>query len=135
MRAECWDHIPLIRMTNINLLPGEKTLEEMIDEVDDGFLFETNRSWSIDDKRLNFQFATELARRIRKGKLGGVYRNPTCTGITSDFWRSCDAVSDEESWVLYGVLNRGKGEPVQTARVGQGCPYARFRNVQIGVLE
>jgi len=134
MRAEGWESIPLIRMTNINLLPGDRPIEDIIAEVDHGLYLDTNRSWSIDDKRLNFQFGTERAREIRHGKLGQVYRNPTYTGITPEFWRACDAVADEQSWRLHGTLNCGKGEPCQLAHVGHGCSPARFRNVRVGVL-
>ena len=89
---------------------------------------------SIDDRRLNFQFATEVAYEIKGGKLGRLYRNPTYTGITYEFWRSCDAVGDASSWVMLGTPNCGKGEPVQTGHVGHGVSGARFRNVRVGVM-
>jgi TldD protein len=134
MRADGWDRIPLIRMTNINLLPKPgMTLEQIIEDTDDGLYLHTNRSWSIDDRRLNFQFATEAAWEIKGGKLGQLYRNPTYTGITYEFWRSCDAVGSESSYQLLGTPNCGKGEPGQAAHVGHGCSGARFRDVQVGV--
>jgi TldD protein len=134
MRADGWNRIPLIRMTNINLLPKPgMTLEEIIADTDDGLYLHTNRSWSIDDRRLNFQFATEAAWEINGGKLGQLYRNPTYTGITYEFWRSCDAVGDASSYRLLGTPNCGKGEPGQAAHVGHGCSGARFRDVQVGV--
>ncbi|HWO72963.1 MAG TPA: TldD/PmbA family protein, partial [Dehalococcoidia bacterium] len=67
MRADSWRHLPLIRMTNVSLEPGDWTLEDLIADTDEGIYMETNRSWSIDDKRLNFQFGTELAREIKNG--------------------------------------------------------------------
>jgi TldD protein len=134
MRADGWDRIPLIRMTNINLLPGEgMTLADIVADTDDGLYLQSNRSWSIDDRRLNFQFATEVAREIKGGKLGQLYKNPTYTGITYEFWRSCDAVADAGSYVMYGTPNCGKGEPGQVAHVGHGASGARFRDVQVGV--
>jgi len=134
MRADGWNRIPLIRMTNINLLPRPgMTLEQIIEDTDDGLYLHTNRSWSIDDRRLNFQFATEAAWEIKGGTLGQLYRNPTYTGITYEFWRSCDAVGDESSYRLLGTPNCGKGEPGQAAHVGHGCSGARFRDVQVGV--
>jgi TldD protein len=132
-RADAWNHYPLIRMTNINLEPGESGLEEMIGEVEQGFYFETPRMWSIDSVRLNFQFGTELGREIKKGKLGAYIKNPTYTGITPVFWGSCDAVGNTDSWLLTGFAC-AKGEPLQFGiRVGHGAPPARFRNVEIGV--
>jgi len=134
MRADGWNRIPLIRMTNINLLPVPgMTLEDIVADTDDGLYLSTNRSWSIDDRRLNFQFATEVAWEVKGGKLGRLFKNPTYTGITYEFWRSCDAVGDERSYVMLGTPNCGKGEPVQGAHVGHGVSGARFRNVQVGV--
>jgi len=133
MRADGWQNLPLIRMTNINLMPGEGTLEEIIGDTPDGMFMTTNQSWSIDDKRVNFQFGCELARRIKDGKLIGLYRNPNYTGITTEFWGSCDAVGGREEWKVWGTPNCGKGQPGQVARVGHATAPARFRNVQIGV--
>lgn len=135
MRADGWNRIPLIRMTNVNLLPKPgMSLDEIVADTDDGLLLAYNRSWSIDDRRLNFQFATELAYEIRGGRLGQLYRNATYTGITPEFWGSCDAIGDERSYVMLGTNNCGKGEPVQTGLVGHGCSGARFRNVEVGVM-
>jgi TldD protein len=134
MRADGWNRIPLIRMTNINLLPKPgMSLEEIVADTDDGLYLRSNRSWSIDDRRLNFQFATEVAREIKGGQLGRLYKNPTYTGITYEFWRSCNAVGDERSYRMLGTPNCGKGEPGQTGHVGHAVSGARFRNVQVGV--
>jgi len=135
MRADGWNRIPLIRMTNINIEPGTWRFEDMIADTKDGVYMTTNKSWSIDDKRLNFQFGCELARRIENGRLTKVYKNPTYADITPRFWNSCDAVGNKGSWHLYGVPNCGKGEPGQTAFVGHGTAPARFRNVQIGIVK
>ncbi|HYK96009.1 MAG TPA: TldD/PmbA family protein [Candidatus Dormibacteraeota bacterium] len=134
MRADGWNRIPLIRMTNVNMLPVPgMSLAEIVADTDDGLYLANNRSWSIDDRRLNFQFATEVAYEIKGGRKGRLLKNCTYTGITYEFWRSCDAVGDERSFVMLGTPNCGKGEPSQTARVGHAVPGARFRNVQVGV--
>jgi TldD protein len=135
MRADGWNRIPLIRMTNINLEPGEWTLERMIGDTDEGLFLTTNRSWSIDDKRINFQFGTEIGWEIKGGKLGDMVKNPTYTGITPQFWNSCDAIADRDHWQMWGTPNCGKGEPGQVAHVGHGTAPARFRNVQVGVMK
>jgi TldD protein len=134
MRASSWNRIPLIRMTNVNLEPGGWTLDDLIADTDEGIYMETNRSWSIDDRRLNFQFGTELARKIKKGKLGDLIKNATYTGITPQFWASCDAVCNRDHWVVWGTPNCGKGQPEQVAHTGHGAAPARFRNVQVGVM-
>ena len=133
MRADGWQNLPLIRMTNINLLPREGTLGEIIGDTPDGIYMDTNQSWSIDDKRVNFHFGSEIAWRIKDGKLTEMYKNPNYTGITTKFWGSCDAVGGREDWVVWGTPNCGKGQPGQVARVGHGTAPARFRNVQVGV--
>ena len=119
MRASGWNRIPLIRMTNVSLEPGDWTLDDMIAGTDDGIYMETNRSWSIDDRRLNFQFGCEAAWEIRGGKRAKMYRNPIYSGMTPQFWNSCDAVCAKPHWRVWGVPNCGKGVPGQTARVGQ----------------
>jgi TldD protein len=130
-RADGWNRIPIVRMTNINLLPGEGTLEELIAGVDDGLYLETNRAWSIDDKRVNFQFTTEWAREIKKGKLADPVKNATYTAKTTEFWNACDAVAGPEEWAMWGTPNCGKGEPSQTMHVGHGTSPARFRGIQV----
>jgi TldD protein len=135
MRADGWNRIPIIRMTNVNLLPGTWDVNDLIADTDDGIWMETNRSWSIDDKRLNFQFGTEMAWEIKGGKKTRLLKNATYTGITPQFWGSCDAVGNEKSWVVWGTPNCGKGQPPQVAHTGHGAAPARFRNVRVGVLK
>jgi TldD protein len=132
MRASAANRVPLIRMTNINLEPGSHSLEQLIGEVDDGVLLSTNRSWSIDDRRLNFHFATEAGWEIKDGRLGRLLRDCSYTGRTPQFWGSCDAVGEQAVWRLFGVTNCGKGEPGQESHVGHGVSPARFRDVHVG---
>jgi TldD protein len=131
VRAESAARIPIIRMTNINLEPGTTPLAEMIADTKHGIFVDTNKSWSIDDLRLNFQFGCEIAYEIENGRLGRMLRNPLYTGTTPEFWRSCDAVGDAASWQIWGLPNCGKGDPMQTMRVAHGAPAARFRNVEM----
>ncbi|MGB8648567.1 MAG: TldD/PmbA family protein [Anaerolineae bacterium] len=131
MRASGWNRIPLIRMTNVNLLPGTWKLDDLIADTDDGILLDTNRSWSIDDRRLNFQFGTEVGWEIKGGKKTRLLKNPIYTGITPNFWRSCDAICNQDHWVVWGVPNCGKGQPPQTIHAGHGAAPARFRNVRV----
>ena len=132
MRADGWSRIPLIRMTNVNLEPGSSSLEEMIATTEHGVYLETNRSWSIDDRRLNFQFGTQNGWEIRDGRRVRLVRNPLYRGITPEFWRSCDAVAGPAEWRMWGVVNCGKGQPGQSMHVGHGAAPCRFRNVSVG---
>jgi TldD protein len=135
MRADGWGHAPIIRMTNINLLPGTWDVDDLIADTDVGLWMETSRSSSIDDKRLNFQFGTELAWEIKGGKKTRMLKNATYTGLTPQFWGACDAVGNEKSWAVWGTASCGKGQPHQTAHTGHGVAPARFRNVRVGVIK
>jgi len=134
MRASSWNRIPLIRMTNVSLEPGAWGLQDLIADTDEGIFMETNRSWSIDDRRYNFQFGTEVGYEIKKGKLGRLLRNCTYTGITPQFWNSCDAVCNRDHWEMWGTPQCGKGQPGQIAHTGHGAAPARFRGVKVGVI-
>jgi TldD protein len=131
VRAESATKLPIIRMTNINLEPGESSLAEILAATKHGIYVDTNKSWSIDDLRLNFQFGCEVAYEIEDGKLGRLLKNPLYTGQTPRFWNSCDMVGDRSTWQLWGLPNCGKGDPLQTMRVAHGAPVARFRNVEM----
>ena len=133
MRADGWNRIPLIRMTNVSLLPGAWKPDDLIADTDDGIYMETNRSWSIDDRRYHFQFGCELGWEIRKGKKVRMLKNPSYSGITTEFWNSCDAIGDAASWTLWGTPNCGKGQPSQTMGTGHGASPSRFRNVTVGI--
>ena len=133
-RAWTWSHIPLIRMTNINLRPGNAgSLEDLIADTREGIFMSVNKSWSIDDRRLNFQFGDQAGWLIRNGKRTQLVKNPTYTGITPKFWGSCDAICGSDEWTLWGLPNCGKGEPMQLGHVGHGAAPARFRGVKVGV--
>lgn len=135
VRADGWENIPLIRMANVNLLPGTGSLDDLLADVDDGIYMATNKSWSIDDKRKNFQFGCEAAWEIKNGRVGRLFKNPRYTGITPVFWASCDAVAGPEEWRMWGTPNCGKGQPGQVMRVGHGTAPARFLNVAVGVAQ
>lgn len=134
VRAESWNRFPIVRMVNVSLEPTERgpSLEELIADTDDGILCGSNKSWSIDDLRLNFQFGCEVAWEIKRGRRTRLLRNPIYTGITPRFWGSCDAVGGPDAFRLWGFVSCGKGDPMQLMAVGHGCPPARFRGVTVG---
>ncbi len=135
MRASSWSRTPIVRMTNVSVEPGEWVFGDLVASTDEGIYMEVNRSWSIDDRRLNFMFGTELGYEIKSGKLGRMLKNCTYTGITPRFWNSCDAVCNQDHWQVWGTPNCGKGRPSQIAHTGHGAAPARFRNVCVGVMK
>jgi TldD protein len=110
-------------------MPGTWKLDALIADTQDGVLCDTVKTWSIDQRRSNFQFTTEIGWEIKDGKLGRMLRDPTYQGSTPEFWRSCDAICDTSHWELWGVPNCGKGNPMQVAEMSHGCSPARFRDV------
>jgi len=133
MRTESWNRLPIIRMTNISINPGTWKYDDLIADTDDAILMDTNRSWSIDDRRYHFQFSTEIGWEIKGGKKDRMIKNPSYSGITTKFWNSCDAICSRDNWTLWGTPNCGKGQPMQTMGTGHGASPARFRNIKIGV--
>lgn len=132
-RATGFDALPMIRQNNLSLMPGKWTLEELIENTQDGIYMVNNKSWSIDQQRLNFQFGCEIAWEIKKGKLGSIIKNPTYQGMTTRFWNSCDAICNQDHWRLWGMLDCGKGQPNQTAEMSHGAAPARFRKIKVGI--
>ncbi|MBI4568022.1 MAG: TldD/PmbA family protein [Planctomycetes bacterium] len=132
-RAEGWSHVPIIRISNLSLAPGDWELDDLIRDTEGGILMETNKSWSIDQQRLNFQFGCEMGWEIRGGRKARLLKNPSYQSMTPVFWGSCDAICNNKHWALWGVTNCGKGEPMQTAEMSHGAAPARFRNVEVGI--
>jgi predicted Zn-dependent protease len=130
-RASSWNRPPIDRMANLNLEPGDATLEQMIGGVENGVYMRTNRSWSIDDSRNKFQFGCEWGRRIENGKLTHVVKNPNYRGISATFWRSLKMVGSNSNFEVMGTPNCGKGEPNQVIRVGHASPACLFSDVDV----
>jgi TldD protein len=131
-RADGWQRIPLVRMTNLCLEPGESSLAEMIATTKRGIFVDMSKGLSIDEKRLNFRFGTEVGYEIRDGKLGRLLKNCSYTGVTPQFWGECDALGGTDEFAVHGIPSCNKGEPLQVAHIGHGTVPARFRNVQVG---
>jgi len=134
-RAEGFHALPMTRITNLSLMPGDWDFDDLVADTKKGLFLSTNKSWSIDQRRVNFQFGTEIAWEIKNGKLGRMFRAPTYQGITTQFWNACDAICGERRWRLWGVNNCGKGQPGQRAGMSHGAAPARFRKVTVGVAK
>jgi TldD protein len=132
MRANNWKNVPIVRIANILLTPGEKSLDDLLSEIDDGIYMDGMKSWSIDDERRYFQFGCEIGWLIKAGKLTAPIKNPTYSGCTTDFWNKCNGIAGRDSYRIWGTPNCGKGQPGQSARTAQGASPARFANIQVG---
>ncbi|MFO8059381.1 MAG: TldD/PmbA family protein [Bacillota bacterium] len=132
-RCDNWARPPIVRMTNINLEPGSGTLDELIADTNRGYLLDGEKTWSIDDRRLNFTFGAQVGWEIVNGRLGRLLKNPGYTGITPRVWGRCDAVAGPGEWKMWGLTGCGKGAPMQNLHVGHGVSPARFRGLKVGV--
>ena len=131
LRAESWSRLPIVRMVNVNLEPGSGSKQDLIGGVEDGLLLDVNKSWSIDDLRLNFQFSCEIAYEIKRGELTGrIFKNPIYYGVTPRFWGNCAGIAGPEAWEMWGWFYCGKGDPGQIIFVGHGCAPTRFDNIR-----
>jgi predicted Zn-dependent protease len=130
-RACSWNRAPIDRMANLNVEPGESTLDALVASIENGVMMRTNVSWSIDDSRNKFQFGCEWGRMIRNGKLAEVVKNPNYRGISATFWRSLSGVGDASTFEVMGTPFCGKGEPSQVIRVGHASPACRFSGVDV----
>ena len=131
-RAEGWQHMPIVRMVNVSLEPGDRRFDELMREIDNGLLLESPASYSLDDKRQNFHFSAQVARVIRHGEVQGHVRGVAFQSLTPEFWGRCDGVADD--WELHGFLSCAKGEPLQLMRVAHGAAHARFRDLPLEVV-
>ena len=133
-RADSWNSIPITRQSNFGLAPGTEplTLEELIADTEDGIYIEGMGSFSIDQKRQNFQFGGDCFWEIKNGKRIGMLKDVTYQAITTGFWGSLDAICDERFWIPIGVMNCGKGDPMQIAQMSHASAPARFRQIDVG---
>lgn len=130
-RADGWGSVPIVRIANIGLEPGKATLDELLAEVKRGIYIEGQGSYSIDQRRYNFQFGGDAFWLIENGKRTHMVRDVVYHGITPEFWNSCDGVADRSHRRRYGFITCGKGQPGQSGWMTHPASHARFRNVNV----
>jgi TldD protein len=131
-RSDGWAYLPVCFSTHVFLEPGEGSLDELLARMGDGYYIDDNRSWSIDNQRLNFQFGTEVAYEVRGGKRGRLMKNFSYGGVTPQFWGSVEAVAGPQEFRSFGYPC-GKGEPKQWGFLSHGAAPMLVRNLRIGV--
>lgn len=132
-RATSFYRVPIERMTNINIDPGDDgTLDDIVADTEKGIILDGDRSWSIGSNREQFHFGEEIGWLVEDGEITDVVKNPTHKGDTVKFWNSLSAVGDESTWKVQYIDNCGKGQPNQIMQLGHGVPVCRFDNVRIG---
>jgi TldD protein len=117
--------VPLIRMSNTVFAAGTRPPEDIIADVDHGYYLVGHRTPSIAESRENFSISAQKVYEIRKGQIGQLYRGGGMTADTKDYLMQVDAVGSD--FRLHPIPNCGKGQPMQTKRLGNGGPTLRSR--------
>jgi TldD protein len=130
-RADGWSSVPIVRIANIGLEPGVPSLDELIADVKKGIYIEGHGSYSIDQRRYNFQFGGDAFWRIENGKRTHMIRDVIYHGITPEFWGSCDGVANRSHRRRYGFITCGKGQPGQSGWMTHAATPARFRRIDV----
>lgn len=130
-RACNWNRPAIDRMGNINIEPGESSMQDMVSAIENGVMMETNQSWSIDDSRNKFQFGCEIGWVIRNGEKKEMVRKPNYRGISANFWRNLKMVGSAATTEVLGTPYCGKGEPGQSIFVGHASPACLFADTQV----
>ncbi len=135
-KAQSYRFVPIIRMANLYMEPdpsGYNGIEELIEDTKYGVYGLNWKSHSISDKRVNFQFATQMGYLIENGEIKHPIKNLTYQGITTDFWNSVSGMTKQMQ--IWGLPYCGKGAPMQVGYVSHGGPWTRFDNVRIGISD
>lgn len=130
-RADSWGSVPIVRIANIGLEPGTDSLDDLLADVKRGIYIEGHGSYSIDQRRYNFQFGGDAFWLIENGKRTQMLRDVIYHGITPEFWNSCDGVADRGHRRRYGFITCGKGQPGQSGWMTHAASHARFRRVAV----
>src|SRR5262245_34634401 len=122
--------VPLIRMSNTVFAAGTDDPSRIVRDVEQGFYLAAHRIPSIAESRENFRISARRVYEIRNGELGRLYRDGGMTADTRDYFMNVDAVGTD--FRLYPIPNCGKGQPMQTKRLGNGGPTMRTRARVLG---
>jgi len=132
-RATAFYRVPIERMTNINIDPGDDgSLDDIVKGTEKGIILDGEKSWSIGSNREQFHFATDIGWLVEEGQVTRVVKNSTYKGETLKFYNSLSAVGGPSTWQVQYVNNCGKGQPNQDMQLGHGIPVCRFDHVRIG---
>ncbi len=128
-RASSWDREPIVRMANTFVMPGNHTLEELLEGVKRGIYIKSYMEWNIDDKRWNQRYVGLEAWSIVNSEPVTLVKRPILELTTPAFWSAVDAVGKD---LDFQPGSCGKGEPMSAIPVWFGGPSMRLRNIRVG---
>jgi len=122
--------VPLVRMSTTVFAAGTRPPADILEEVDRGFYVVGHRIPSIAESRENFRISARMVYEIEKGELGRLYRDGGIAADSREYLLNVDAVGTD--FRLYPIPNCGKGQPMQTKKLGNGGPTMRSRARVVG---
>jgi TldD protein len=122
--------VPLVRMSTTVFAGGDRKARDLIAEVDRGYYLVGHRTPSIAESRENFRISARKVYEIHRGEIGRLYRDGGIMADSRDYLMHVDGVGRD--FRLYPIPNCGKGQPMQTRRLGNGGPTLRSRAVLTG---
>ncbi|MEW5760241.1 MAG: TldD/PmbA family protein, partial [Candidatus Thermoplasmatota archaeon] len=125
MRATSATMVPIIRMTNTYFEPvadGPRSLEEAIEDIDDGVILGQQSIPSIDSRRYRWQISAYEGWEIKNGEIKKMLKNIALIGNTPEYLKSIYRVGASKTFKLFPIPNCGKGDPMQVQRVCNGGP-------------
>jgi TldD protein len=122
--------VPLVRMSTTVFAGGERDAGDLIREIDHGYYLVGHRTPSIAESRENFRISARKVYEIRRGEVGRVFRDGGIMADSRDFLMHVDGVGRD--FRLYPIPNCGKGQPMQTRKLGNGGPTLRSRAILTG---
>jgi TldD protein len=104
---------------------GERDPRDIVAEVEHGYYLVGHRIPSIAESRENFRISARKVYEIERGQLGRLYRNGGMVADSRDYLMHVDAVGTD--FRVYPIANCGKGQPMQSRKLGNGGPTMRSR--------
>ncbi len=117
--------VPLIRMSTTVIQNGTRDCRDIIGEVDHGYYAVGHRIPSIAESRENFRITARKVYEIENGAPGRLFRDGGITADSLDFLMQIDAVGKD--FRIFPISNCGKGQPMQSKKLGNGGPTLRSR--------
>lgn len=122
--------IPLIRMSNTVFAKGDSDPKQIIKDIEDGYYLVGHRIPSISESRENFRITARKVFEIKGGEMGEMFRDGGIMANTKDYLMGVDAVGDD--FRIYPIFNCGKGQPMQSKKLGNGGPTMRSKAKLVG---
>ncbi len=94
-RAQSSAYLPLVRMSNTYIQPGDADFDEMVAEVKNGIYLRGSKGGQVDPITGNFQFSAQDGFSIKNGELAGYLRAVSLAGNTLAIVKNISLVQEK----------------------------------------